>query len=138
MVEEGGETIWKPLWKLGKWVPDTSSPILLDGWLYLLTEKGILRCLEARTGKMIWQIRLETAGYRASLVAGAGKLYALGQTGAVSVISPDDGEILAVNYLPESQYIASPAIAGGCLLFRSASELYCVDGAEPPEPAQSP
>ena len=140
MVEEGGETTWKSLWRQGKWVPDTSSPILLKGRLYLLTEKGILRCLEARTGKLIWQKRLEASGYRASLVAGAGKLYATGQTGAVSVVSPDDGEIVAVNYLPESRYVASPAIAGDCLLIRSASDLYCVNGTESfqsTQPAQS-
>ncbi len=137
IVEEAGKTTWKLLWKIAKWVPDTSSPILMDGRLYLLTEKGILRCLEARTGAMIWQIRLERSGYRASLVMGAGKLYAVGETGAVSVISPNDGEILAVNTMPESHYIASPAIAGGCLLIRSSSELYCVDGADRPEPAQS-
>jgi outer membrane protein assembly factor BamB len=103
---------------------------LLDERLYLLTEKGILRSLDARTGELFWQKRLETSGYRASLVAGAGKLYATGQTGVVSVISPDDGEIIAVNYMPEARYVASPAIAGECLLIRSASELHCVNGAD--------
>ena len=30
--------------------------------------------------------------------------------------------------MPESRYLASPAIAEGCLLFRSVSDLYCVNG----------
>ncbi|MCP4201566.1 MAG: PQQ-binding-like beta-propeller repeat protein [bacterium] len=137
VVEEGGKTSWKLLWEISKWVPDTSSPILLNGRLYLLTEKGILRCLDARTGKMLWQKRLERSGYRASLLAGAGKLYATGETGAVSVISLDDGQTIAVNYLPEARYVASPAVAGECLLIRSASELHCVNGTDGPSQSEA-
>lgn len=128
VAEDPEQPSWKPLWRFPRWVPDTSSPLLINGRFYLLTEKGILRSLDARSGEMLWQIRLESAGYRASLVAGAGKIYALGETGVVSVISPEDGAILAVNRLPESRYVASPAIAGDCLVFRSWSELVCVEG----------
>ena len=77
---------------------------------------------------MIWQERLQTSGYRASLVAGAGKLYATGETGAISVVSLGDGKIIAVNQMPEASYVASPAIVGNVLLIRSSSHLYCVEG----------
>lgn len=128
IVEDGEAVKWRSLWKKSRWVPDTSSPVLLEGKLYLLTEKGILRALDARTGEMDWQKRLEMAGYRASLLAGGGHLYAVGDSGAVSIVSPADGEVVAVNYLPDSLYVASPAVAEGCLLIRSATDLYCVDG----------
>lgn len=130
-VDREGQRNWKPLWRYSKWVPDTSSPVLSDGRLFLLTEKGILRSVNARTGKLLWQRRLSRAGagYRASLLAAAGKLYAVGQSGETSIVAMEDGEILAVNTLPEENYLASPALAGDCLLIRSDVGLYCVDGA---------
>lgn len=127
---EDGAVNWKGLWKYAKWVPDTSSPVLLDSRFYLLTEKGILRAIDARNGKLIWQKRLERAGYRASLVAGAGRLYAVAQTGTVSVVDPADGATLAVNTMPAETYVASPAIAGGYFLVRSDSHLYCIVGTD--------
>ncbi len=127
---ENGAVEWKGLWKYAKWVPDTSSPVLLDGRLFLLTEKGILRAIDARTGRLVWQKRLERSGYRASLVAAGGNLYAVAQTGTVSVVNPAEGETLAINSMPEESYVASPAVAGGCLLVRSDSHLYCIEGTD--------
>lgn len=130
-LEDGvGASRWRALWSYAKWVPDTASPILLDGRLFLLTEKGILRCVDARTGELIWRSRLGTAGHRASLLAGAGRIYALGESGTVTVFSPADGKVVAENTLPGSEYFASPAVAGNCILFRSGSALHCVDGVE--------
>ncbi|MFQ5525050.1 MAG: PQQ-binding-like beta-propeller repeat protein [Thermoanaerobaculia bacterium] len=136
-VTEDDQTVWRDLWKHQKWVGDTSSPVLVDGRLYLLTEKGILRSIDARTGKLLWQKRLAAEGYRASLVAGESRLYALGQAGSVSVVSQADGETLAVNSMPEATYVASPGVAGECLLIRSNARLYCVGGTDAPAPAGS-
>ena len=93
-----------------------------------MTEKGILRSVNARTGQLVWQKRLASAGYRASLLAAAGKLYAVGQTGDISIVNLADGEILAVNSMPEENYVASPALTDECLLVRSDVSLYCLDG----------
>ena len=128
-IDKDGKLGWKPLWRGAKWVPDTASPVLLGSKLFLLTEKGILRSVDARTGKLVWQKRLTAAGYRASLLAAAGKLYAVGQTGDISVVNQADGEILVVNSMPENAaYTASPVLTEECLLVRSDVALYCVEG----------
>lgn len=125
--EAGNEVT--PLWRTKRGVPATASPVLHEGFLYVVTEKGVVSCYEAKTGNRMWQQRLPAGNYHASLVLGDGKLYALNRKGTVSVIEAGPKyRFLAANELAEGGVIASPAIAAGCLLVRSHSHLFCIEG----------
>ncbi len=120
-----GET---PLWQ-EKRAPGTGSPVLYNGLFFTLHENGFLRCQNPETGKVLWQTRLKEPPYHASLVAGDGRVYAVSRSGGVSVFAAGPRwEQLAENQLPDSDILATPAIADGCLIVRTAGSLLCVEG----------
>lgn len=127
-----GETTVEELWRTKRSVPATASPVLLDGRLYIVTEMGILLCLDATSGETLWRKRLDAGGYHASLVAGGGKLYAISNRASISVVATEpEFRLLAENPLPAVGVIASPALADGCLLVRTPEQLLCIEGSGP-------
>ena len=107
-----------------------ASPVLYNGLLFAITDKGVLYCLNARTGRVLWRDRLAPGPYIASLTAGDGKIYAISGAGRGSVVAAVAAEfkLLAENSLPQEGILASPAVADGCLLVRSKAHLMCVEG----------
>jgi outer membrane protein assembly factor BamB len=99
------------------------------GCLYLLDQQaGILRCLDAQTGKQHYRQRLpEATGLTASPWVKDDKVFCLDQSGQTFVLQAGpEYKIVATNKLPNEMYWASPAIAGDVLLIRSADHLYCI------------
>jgi outer membrane protein assembly factor BamB len=125
----GDVTSTRRLWTLTKG-SNVSSPIYHNGHLYWLHENlGIVYCVEAATGKVVYEERLENAGqFYPSPVRAGDKLYCLSRRGAVFVIAAKpDFELLAKNdFGDRSSFDASPAIDGDRLLVRSDRFLYCV------------
>ena len=111
------------LWKLAKGYPRYSSPILVDGLLYMGNEQGILTCVEAESGAVVWQERLKGLFMPSPLFAD-GKLYFFSEQGDCQVIQPGrEFKSLAVNTL-KGEFMASPAIAGKSLVLRSKDAVY--------------
>ena len=65
------------LWRMQKFLPNTPSPLLYRGVLYLIKDGGILTSVNPKTGEILKQGRLPGAldTYYASPVAGAGHVY---------------------------------------------------------------
>jgi outer membrane protein assembly factor BamB len=106
-----------------------ASPAVAGGCLYLLDQQaGILRCLDAQTGKQQYRQRLpEATGLTASPWVKDDKVFCLDQSGQTFVLQAGpEYKIVATNKLPNEMYWASPAIAGDVLLIRSADHLYCI------------
>ena len=125
----GDVTSTRRLWTLTKG-SNVSSPIYHNGHLYWLHENlGIVYCVEAATGKIVYEERLENAGqfYPSPVLAGD-KLYCVSRRGAVFVVAAKPQfELLARNdFGDRSSFDASPAIDGDRLLVRSDRFLYCV------------
>jgi outer membrane protein assembly factor BamB len=100
--------------------------------LYLVTDAGALTCLEAATGKVVYQARMPVAAqFTASPVAFEGKILIVSEDGDSFVVKAGaTPEILNANALGEAVY-ASPAIANGNILIRGASNLYCISKTAP-------
>ncbi|MDX1501611.1 MAG: PQQ-binding-like beta-propeller repeat protein [Thermoanaerobaculia bacterium] len=123
------------LWESTSAVARVPSPLFAGGLLFTLTDGGVLTAYGETDGRRVWRRRLE-GDYFASLLAGDGKLYAVNTEGAVSVVAVGpSAELLAVNRLDEPVH-ATPAVAGGCLLIRTAERLYCFAADGPPSPAE--
>ena len=125
----GDVTADRRLWTLTKG-SNVSSPIYHNGHLYWLHENlGIVYCVEAATGKLAYEERLENAGqfYPSPVLAGD-RLYCLSRRGSVFVIAAKPQfELLAKNdFGDRSSFDASPALDGDRLLVRSDRFLYCV------------
>lgn len=119
------------IWTLSKG-SNVSSPIYHEGHLYWLHENlGIFYCVEAASGKLIYEERLGNAGqFYSSPVLANGKLYAITRRGAGFVLAATPHfEQLARNDLSDrGSFDASPAVDGNRLLVRSDKFLYCLRG----------
>lgn len=125
---EGDVTATHRLWKHGEATPDSSTPLGLDGRVYMASDSGIASCLNLKTGEVAWRKRLPGGPYHASLVAGDGKVYFLSIDGTCTVIAAgDDGETIATNRLPGTFY-ATPAISDGVIYLRAYERLYAIGG----------
>jgi outer membrane protein assembly factor BamB len=127
LTGEGPETRVESLWQISRHAAKTSSPILTGGMLFVAAENGVLTNYDAVTGEVFWQQRLANRNLRSSLVAGDGKVYVTDSGGLTSVVAAAPTfELLAENRLDDGRN-SSAAIAGGCLLIRTASRLFCIE-----------
>ena len=118
------------LWRYTKSLPNTPSPLLYGGVLYLVKDGGIFQSLDTETGEPYKLGRLgpdSVDTYWASPVGGDGKIYVINQGCTVTVVKPgEQWETLAVNKL-EGFCIPTPAIADGRLFIRTDSMLYAFE-----------
>ena len=128
------------------------TPIVHDGRIYFFSS-GVANCIEAATGKKIFQGRLEgessasasSGGNRgggrgrrggggfggdyASAVIADGKIFFPSRSGNVYVLKAGDKfEQLATNRVTadSEDFSATPAISDGQLFLRSSKHLYCI------------
>jgi outer membrane protein assembly factor BamB len=90
---------------------------------------SIATCLEATTGKLLWQGRLGEArreSFSASPVAVADKIFITNDEGETYVLAAGpEFKLLRVNRLGE-QTLATPALVEGTWYFRSGSHLVAI------------
>ena len=114
-------------WKETRAIPSRSSPLLVDELLYVVSRQGILSCLEAKTGQVVWKTRME-GQYSACAIHADNRIYFFNKSAACTVIRPGRKyEELAVNRLHEQLLMASPAVAGDALFIRTEEYLYRVE-----------
>jgi outer membrane protein assembly factor BamB len=117
------------VWQTQRSVPRRSSPLLVDGDLYMVADNGIATCLDAATGQERWTERLGGT-FSASPVFAAGRIYLFSENGTTTVIQPGSPfRMLAANPL-DGHIMATPAFDGRSLFLRTATHLYRID--EPP------
>lgn len=113
-------------WRHTKNTPDVPSPIIVDGLLYIMGERGTLYCYEAATGKPVYENKITDMRHRANPVYGDGKLYFLGREGTMVIVKPGRTlERLSVSKLPDI-FPSSPAIANGVIYLRGWKDLYAI------------
>ena len=95
--------------------------------VYLWSDKGIVTCANAQTGKTVWVKRVG-GNYLGSPICVNDRLYAINDAGEVVVIAAsDEYKLLARNPLGERSQ-STPAVAGGTMFLRSLSHLYALGG----------
>ena len=107
----------------------TPSPVLADGKLYMLTDSGMLSCVDLKTGTPYYsQQRLpKPYNFKASPVAAGGKLYLASEEGDVIVVKMGGKfEVLATNTLEGQFFVATPAIVDGEIYLRGQNTLFAV------------
>ncbi len=99
-----------------------------DGkYLYILKDNGTLACLEALTGKVMYEgQRLELGTYSASPLLADGKVYCVSEDGTTTVVKAGPTfEVLSTNKL-DSLTLGSPVAVGNQIFIRTADYLYCI------------
>jgi outer membrane protein assembly factor BamB len=122
---KGDETGTHVAWKLARSAPKTPSLLLAGDELYLVSDDGIASGVDARTGQVHWQERVEGA-YSASPVFADGRIYLQSEDGTGVVLKAGKTfAVLARNPLGERS-LASYAVTDGALFIRTAGHLFCV------------
>jgi outer membrane protein assembly factor BamB len=110
-------------WRMRRGAPYTPSPVLVGGELYVVSDLGIVSCLDAVTGTVHWQQRIG-GNHSASPMFAAGRIYFLSEEGITTVIAPGKTfQKLATNEL-DGTTLASMAVFSRSILVRTQSHLY--------------
>jgi len=125
---QNGDLTGNTLWTYAKGTAYVPSPILYGDYLYLTTDRGILTCIDAKTGEVKYEggrIPIP-ATFTASPVAFEGKILMTSEDGDTFIVKAGPKhEILGTNSVGEPVY-ASPAIADGRIFIRGEKNLYCI------------
>lgn len=107
--------------------PDVPTPVTDGTYTYVINDRGIMWCLDAKTGKEIYgQQRLRPGTYSGSAVLADGKIYITNEDGLTSVIKAGPTfELLAENAFDDYS-LSSPAISDGQIFFRTTGALWAI------------
>ena len=126
------------LYTLAKGLPYVPTPLVIGDYMYLLGDGGILKCVEFKTGKDVYEERLNgskgSSKFFSSPVAGDGKIYCGSQMGDVIVVKAGPKfEQLSASKL-DSPINATTAIGDGRIYVRTEKMLYCAGSKAAPLP----
>jgi outer membrane protein assembly factor BamB len=114
-------------WYLPQAGPYNPSPLVYGDYYYTLLDRGFLTANDAVTGKEVYgKQRMDPAAgaFTASPWASNGKLFLLSEDGDTFVVEAGpEYKLVGKNSLDE-MCMATPAIARGSLVIRTASNLY--------------
>ena len=115
------------VWRYRKSVPSSPSPIFVDGLLFFVGDSGgLVTCLEAKSGKLVWSERIASGKYWAAPFVAAGRIYFHSEEGVTTVIRAGrEFEVIAENSL-DGKLMASAAVAGDVLFLRTDKALYSI------------
>jgi len=120
---KGGEA--KVAWAAKSLRTYMGSCVEYQGFVYGINPAGVLVCVNAKDGKEVWTERLK-GKFSSSPVAADGKIYAGNEDGVVFVVKGGEtAEVLGENKLG-GRIQATPAIAAGCVFYRTDGELFCI------------
>ena len=107
--------------------PYNPTPLVYRGCYYTLLDRGFLTCHDPKTGAEIFgrqRVTMDATSFTASLWAYNGKVFALSEDGDTYVMQAGpEFNVLGKNSLGEMS-LATPAVANGSLIIRTANKLY--------------
>jgi outer membrane protein assembly factor BamB len=114
------------LWSTGNG-PDVPTPVTDGKYFYVVNDRGIMFCFDAKTGAEVYsQQRIKPGTYSGSPVLADGRIYVTNEDGLTSVVAAGPKfEVLAEN--PLNDYVlSSPAISDGKIFIRTSQHLYAI------------
>jgi outer membrane protein assembly factor BamB len=106
-------------------IPYCPTPIGVSDRMYFVTDLGLFRCVNVRTGEQIYEQRLR-GNHTASPIRVGPNLFVVGERGAITVIKIGDRyERVAQNHLDDF-FLATPAVADGRMFLRGEKKLWCI------------
>ena len=113
------------LWSKSILGEKSSTPVVIDGLMFLVMENGKAFCLEAKTGEILWKERLQ-GRYFSSVVAMGNQVLFTNESGKTTIVAIDkEFRQLAKNTLDESVY-ATFVPVDNQLFVRTTKYLYCI------------
>jgi outer membrane protein assembly factor BamB len=107
--------------------PDVPTPVTDGKYFYVVNDRGIMFCLDAKTGAEVYtNQRIKPGTYSSSPVLADGKIYITNEDGLTTVVAAGPKfEVIAEN--PLNDYVlSSPAISDGQIFIRTSQHLYAI------------
>jgi outer membrane protein assembly factor BamB len=126
-LESGGKPP-RVAWTYNKSIAYVPSNLLYEGRIYLVNDQGVLTCLDAKTGELVYEGgRAPAQGYyMASLVAVSGKILMINRDGDGGFVKAGPvHEVVAKNTVDEPVY-TTPAIVGDRIYVRGERHLWAI------------
>ena len=117
--------VWK--WD-GAGSPDVPTPVCDGEYFYMLSDRGLITCLNAKTGEVIWGPERTSQGtVSSSPLLADGKLYLLNENAVTTVVQAGpEFKVLGTNELDGTYTLSSPVVSGSQVFIRTATHLYCI------------
>ena len=113
-------------WEYLNNLSEASSPVIVNGLIFMAANSGQLSCLDAVTGKELW-VR-EAPGCYASLVSSGDRVYATGRDGTTLIVRADPVYKTVGTCRLGDGIDATPAMTDGRFYIRSSKWLWCLGG----------
>lgn len=114
-------------WEADEFLPEVSSPLAVNGMLYVATSYGVLACYDAKSGEKLWSQEYGGSFY-ASPVYADGKVYITDMTGKTYIVKATrDYQLVGTPEIGEKA-VCSPIFQDGKVYLRGMSNLYCIGG----------
>jgi outer membrane protein assembly factor BamB len=106
-------------------VPQIPTPVIVDGKMYMVHDRGMVTCLDIETGNPIWKEKL-SGNFNSSPVYAAGNIYFFSVKGDCTIIRPGDSfQKVKENSIGEIVK-ATPVFVRGKLILRTGKNLYMI------------
>ncbi len=113
------------VWEADEFLPEVSSPLAVNGLLYVATTYGVLACYDAKTGTKNWSQEYGDAFYSSPVYAD-GKVYITDMTGKTHIVkATKDYQLIGTPELGEKS-VCSPIFQEGKVYLRGMNQLYCL------------
>ena len=113
-------------WMYEDEVPQIPTPVIVDGKMYMVHDRGMVTCLDVLTGKPIWKQELK-GNFNSSPIYAAGNIYFINVKGVCTIIKPGVSfQQVAQNDINETVK-AVPVFVDGKMLLRTEKKLYLIE-----------
>ena len=117
-------------WKSDRKAGYVPSPLLHEGLLYAVNDKGLLRCYDTADGEVVWQHDTKAPFYSSPVLVGE-SIYVFDREGKCYVIKTGrEFELSATNELLSGAF-ATPVFLDDRVYIRTLGDFYCL-GKMPP------
>lgn len=117
-------------WSDATIAPYNPTTLVHEGWLYVLYDRGLVSCFDAKTGELRYDRQRLPNGFAftASPWAVRDRIFCLNESGLCYVLRAGDKfELLHTNEIePGAMCMSTPALAGDRLLLRTDKRLYSI------------
>ena len=112
-------------WEADEFLPEVSSPLAVNGLLYIATTYGVFACLDAKSGEKLWEQEFGDAFYSSPIYAD-GKVYITDMTGKTHIVKATrDYQSVGTPELGEKA-VCSAVFQDGRVYLRGMNNLYCI------------
>ncbi len=117
------------LWQRNDLGADCPSPVGRDGKVYLLSDRGAINCIDAKTGKDLWSgaIPRASSNYYSSPILAGDFLFCAREDGMIATVKVSETgmEVISQNIMGEL-IAAAPVPVNNKILVRGAEHLFCI------------